>query len=357
MRFRRIAISFITVSLLLLLTLYDSSQTASTQKMVEAFHSTSETMLIPSGQLIGVKLNTKGIFVVGFSDIETVHFIKQSPALKNGLQIGDCIQDVDGTKLESSMQLAEIIRNSKGHKLCFSIRRKSKIMSIQVKPMMSAFDNAYKTGMWVRDSTQGVGTLTFIEPKTFRYGALGHSINDLDTGMLLPALNGQIYEAKVVSISGGEKGRPGELTGRFSHNTQLGDLSTNTMEGIFGTIDKRQEKVYSYREPIPIAMQSEVKLGPAKIIASIDKKPPRCYDIVIEKLTKQSVPDSKGIVVRITDKELLQKTGGIVQGMSGCPILQNNRLVGAITHVLVNKPELGYGIYIEWMLKQIDKMK
>lgn len=342
---------------ILVIVLNSVNSEVSSKSIVEVFNTAPTRLLIPSGQLIGVKLNVEGIFVVGFSDIDNSKFSRQSPALLNGLQMGDCICDVNGKKLNSSKQLAFYIKNSKGNKLFFTIKRKSKTFTTSIRPVMSSMDKVYKIGIWVRDSTAGVGTLTFLDPLTYKFGALGHPVNDIDTGMLLPIKDGKIYNAKVVSVESGEKGKPGEIKGTFSDKDVLGELHQNTIEGIYGNIDINRELVYSNTGAIPIANQNEVKLGPAKILASVDKISPKYYDVYIEKLTKQDKPNSKGIVIKITDKELLSKTGGIVQGMSGCPIIQNGKLVGAVTHVLVNRPDLGYGIYIEWMLKQLENTK
>lgn len=326
------------------------------KNVIETFKTTPVRMLIPSGQLIGVKLNVEGIFVVGFSDIENSKLTRQSPALMNGIQMGDCIFDVNGRKLISSKQLAFYVKNSKGSKLVFKIKRKSKIITTSVRPLMSGIDKSYKIGLWVRDSTAGVGTMTFYDPETMQYGALGHAINDIDTGLLLPIKDGHIYNANILSIESGERGKPGELKGTFSENNVMGILTSNTMEGIYGRIDKSKGKLYNYKNAIPVASQEEIVVGPAKIMASLDGET-KLYDIKIEKLTKQNKPDSKGIVLKIIDRELLKKTGGIVQGMSGSPIIQNGKLVGAVTHVIVNRPDMGYGIYIEWMIKQLNTVK
>lgn len=311
-----------------------------------------EIKLIPGGQPIGVKLNVDGVFVVGFSDVETNSIRKQSPAAINGIEIGDSILEVDGQKLNSSKQLAYIVNNCEGKKLIFKIKRKNKPMTISFKPIQGKYSNEYKIGLWVRDSTAGVGTLTFYDPVTSQFGALGHPINDIDTGTLLPVRDGKIYKAKILSVEYGERGKPGELRGMFSEEDEIGILKKNTTEGIYGKINYNQLN-YKYNTPIPIARQNEIKEGPAKILSSVNGSTVKEYSINIEKLSSQTEPSSKSMVIRITDQELLSKTGGIVQGMSGSPIIQNGKLIGAVTHVFVNKPEMGYGIYIEWMLKEI----
>lgn len=320
---------------------------------IAAANIVSDVRVIPGGQPIGVKLYVDGVFVVGFSDIETKKRKRQSPAVINGIEIGDSILEANNEKLVSSRQLSNIVNSSKGDTLNFKIKRKNKILSINVKPIQGKYDNEYKIGLWVRDSTAGVGTMTFYDPRTKQFGALGHPINDVETGTLLPIKDGNIYNAKILSVEYGERGKPGELKGIFSEEDEIGKLSKNTTDGIYGKLKNNYNPESSYGKLMPVAKQNEIKEGPAKILTSIGGSVVKEYDIKIEKLTYQNKPNPKSMILKITDKELLSKTGGIVQGMSGSPIIQNGKLVGAITHVFVNKPEMGYGIYIEWMLKQI----
>lgn len=309
-----------------------------------------EFKVVPGGQPIGVKINMDGILVVGFSDIDTEKGWRQSPALTSGVSIGDRIVEVNGIKVNSCSELSNIINNNKDEVLKLKLINDNETRIVQVKPVETKNKGEYKIGLWVRDSTAGVGTLTFYYDKSNIFGALGHPISDIDTGIILPIRNGKIYNAKIISIEQGVRGRPGELRGTFSIEDDIGNIEMNTPCGIFGkTTNSINKKIYN--EPIPIAMQSEIKEGPAKILTSIEGNEVKEYEIYIEKLTQQSKPNSKSMIIRITDKELLSKTGGIVQGMSGSPIIQDGKLVGAVTHVFVNKPDMGYGIYIEWMLK------
>lgn len=309
-----------------------------------------EFKVVPGGQPIGVKINMDGILVVGFSDIDTEKGWRQSPALTSGVSIGDRIVEVNGIKVNSCSELSNIINNNKDEVLKLKLINDNETRIVQVKPVETKNKGEYKIGLWVRDSTAGVGTLTFYYDKSNIFGALGHPISDIDTGIILPIRNGKIYNAKIISIEQGVRGRPGELRGTFSIEDDIGNIEKNTPCGIFGkTTNSINKKIYN--EPIPIAMQSEIKEGPAKILTSIEGNEVKEYEIYIEKLTQQSKPNSKSMIIRITDKELLSKTGGIVQGMSGSPIIQDGKLVGAVTHVFVNKPDMGYGIYIEWMLK------
>ena len=312
--------------------------------------------VIPGGQPIGVKLHTDGPLVVGFADIDTVSGRQQSPAAVAGIEVGDSIMEIEGIRIDNNSSITKVV-NSLGDKtLNIKVKRNGQEKMIQVKASSTNGNGEYKLGIWVRDSTAGIGTLTFYDSTINKFGALGHPINDVDTGSLLSIKDGAIYNAKIVSVQAGEKGKPGELRGIFSESEEIGKLGKNTMTGIYGDVSGECTKGL-YNEPIPVAMQSEIKEGPAKILSSINGSEVKAYDIVIEKLTHQTKASSKSMVIRITDPELLEKTGGIVQGMSGSPIIQDGKLVGAVTHVFVNKPDTGYGIYIEWMLSEVGYVK
>ncbi len=314
-----------------------------------------ELKVVPGGQPIGVKLYTEGVLVVGFADVDTASGKKQSPAAISGVEMGDSIIEINGTKVNSNSHVAEIINKNGSAGLNLRISRKGQFKYINVKPIAGKARDEYKIGLWIRDFTAGVGTLTFYDPVSKKFGALGHPINDVDTGSLLSVRDGKIYNAKIVSIEQGVKGKPGELRGIFSEDDEAGYLKKNTGSGIYGettNLNGLANKEYNHT-PISIARQNEIKEGPAKILTTLDDGNVKAYDIYIEKLTKQSKPNPKSMIIRITDKELLSKTGGIVQGMSGSPIIQEGKLVGAVTHVFVNRPDMGYGIYIEWMLEEI----
>lgn len=314
-----------------------------------------EIKVIPGGQPIGVKLYTEGVLVVGFADVDTSSGKKQSPAAISGVEMGDSIIEINGIKIKNNSHVSEIINKNGSGILNVKLNRKGDIRSVSIKPTEAKDKDEYKIGLWIRDFTAGVGTLTFYDPSTGRFGALGHPINDVDTGSLLSVRDGKIYNARIISIEQGVKGKPGELRGIFSEDDEAGFLKKNTSSGIYGettNLNGIASREYNHKL-IPIARQNEIKEGPAKILTSIDDGNVRAYDIYIEKLTQQSKANSKSMIIRITDKELLEKTGGIVQGMSGSPIIQDGKLIGAVTHVFVNRPDMGYGIYIEWMLQEI----
>lgn len=314
----------------------------------------SEIMVYPGGQPIGVKLNTKGVLVVALSDVETESGKTNSPAAASGIQIGDSILKVGNIMINSSESLVKEINLLQGKEITVTIDRKGEEFIKKISPIKNADDNSYKIGLWVRDSTAGVGTLTFYDANSGKFAALGHPITDIDTGTILNINSGEIVSSSIVSIRRGTRGNPGELKGIFvNEESNVGNIFKNTECGIFGKANCSLIN-NKYSKPLKIALRAEIKEGPAKVLTTVDGNEPKLYDIQIEKLLSQDVPGPKSMIIKITDPILLEKTGGIVQGMSGSPIIQDNKIVGAVTHVLINKPELGYAIYIEWMLKDAD---
>ncbi|NMM61363.1 SpoIVB peptidase [Clostridium sp. P21] len=322
-------------------------------KLVSLKSVSNSIVLYPGGQPIGVKLNTKGVLVVALSDIKTGRDKITSPAALAGIQIGDNITKINNVVIKDSEDVQKQIYNSNGNELKIVIERKGEELEKTVKPVKNPEDNNFKIGLWVRDCTAGVGTLTFYDEKTGMFAALGHPITDIDTGTILNIGSGEIVPSSIVSVKRGLKGNPGELKGIFvNEETILGKIYKNTRCGIFG---KASSKLINKEiKPMKIALRNEIKEGPAKILTTIDGEKPKFYDIQIEKLLSQDSPGPKSMVIKITDPILLEKTGGIVQGMSGSPIIQDNKIIGAVTHVLINKPDTGYGIYIEWMLKDAN---
>lgn len=309
-----------------------------------------EIMLYPGGQPIGVRLNTKGVLVVALTDLEIGNKKVTSPGSLGGIEIGDSILSINGEHIISSEQVLTIINTAGGNAVKVEIERKGEKITKEVKPV-KCDEGFYKLGLWVRDSTAGVGTLTFYEEKSGTFAALGHPITDMDTGTILSINSGEILSSSINSVIKGTRGNPGELKGIFiNESSSLGTINKNTQCGIIGKTDKKL--VNKLSKPMAAARRSEIKEGPAKILTTVDGEEPKLYDIRVQKLLDQDTPDSKSMVISITDPELLNKTGGIVQGMSGSPIIQEGKIIGAVTHVLINKPEVGYGIYIEWMLKE-----
>lgn len=308
------------------------------------------------GTPVGVKISTNGVLVVGYSDITEGDKGIESPGKQSGIQLGDVLLEVDSQKIESSKDLSKKINKLKKDKVEILINRNG----TEIKRVVNLFkseNSIYKLGLWVRDSTAGVGTLTFYHKNSNTYGALGHPIADNETEKILSVKNGELIESSIISVKKGQRGTPGELKGVFVNtDTPFGDVISNTQCGIFGNIIDNSN-VISLNNLYKVGYKDEVKLGKAQIISTIDEEGPKFYDIEIIKVINQTSPSSKSMVIKVTDPDLLEKTGGIVQGMSGSPIIQNNKIIGAITHVLVNKPDTGYGIYIEWMLQDANIIK
>lgn len=303
-----------------------------------------DAMLIPCGTPFGIKLFTNGVVIVGVADIQTEEG-NVNPAAVSGLKVGDVITAVDGRKVTANSEMAEVVEESGGKKLELTVRRDNTMFTAALQPVKSETDQSYKAGLWVRDSTAGIGTLTFYNPATKSYGGLGHGVCDTDTNEMMPLLNGEIVPVTINGIMKGEKGAPGELKGYFSTDTAMGSLQANMVSGVYGTLYSAPKG-----KALKVGMKQEVKPGAAKILTTIDDKGPQYYDIEIEKIDYRENISSKNLVLHITDAKLLHATGGIVQGMSGSPILQNGKLVGAVTHVFVNDPTRGYGVFAENML-------
>lgn len=305
--------------------------------------------LIPSGIPIGIYVKTQGVLVVGVGEFKNESGETISPA-KYILQPGDYILDVNGEKIENKKQFVSMVENSEGKELIMTLLRSGETTEVKIQPQGNQ-SNEWKLGIWVRDNAQGIGTLTYVDADD-TFGALGHGINDVDTSTLMLLGEGTLYKTEIIGITRGENGSPGELTGYIEYNKDniIGEIVENTEEGIFGVCKDEIVQNTAY-EPIPIALKQEVETGPAEIICSVTGEP-RTYSIEIMELHMENDNVNRGMVLKITDEELLALTGGIIQGMSGSPIIQNGKFVGAVTHVLVNDATSGYGIFIENMLMQ-----
>ena len=311
-----------------------------------------EVMVIPGGQSIGVTLYTKGALVVGITGIDMENGTSANPAREAGMLPGDVIVSINGETVQNADHVSKIVDQSEGT-LNVKVDRDGRELDLKVTPVSDYKTGKLRLGVWVRDSTAGVGTLTFIDPNTKWFGGLGHAICDLDTGSVLSVKEGEIYYSEVIQINKGENGVPGEIKGYFSSASgNMGLILKNTDYGIYGTVYDSVE-LSELSKPIPVARPDEVMLGPAKILSTIDHEGVKEFDCEIIKINDQTAPEQKSLVIRVTDEELLEKTGGIVQGMSGSPIIQNGRLVGAVTHVFVNNPTKGYGLFADWMLEQM----
>lgn len=305
--------------------------------------------LIPSGIPIGIYVKTSGVLVVGIGEFENGQGETISPA-KYILQTGDYILEVNGEKVENKKQFVQMIADSGGEEMIMTLRRGEEITEVRIKPEGNPGGD-WKLGIWIRDNAQGIGTLTYVDVDD-TFGALGHGINDVDTSTLMQLDEGALYKTEIIGITRGQDGSPGELTGYIEYENEnvIGEITENTAEGIFGVCKDEIVRQTPF-SPLPIALKQEVVTGPAQIICSVTGEP-KYYDIEIEELHMEEGNVNRGLVIKITDEELLSLTGGIIQGMSGSPIIQNGKLIGAVTHVLVQDSASGYGIFIENMLVQ-----
>ncbi len=316
--------------------------------------------VVPSGEAIGVKIESKGVLIVGLSSITDTKGRKCSPAADAGFEVGDKIMDIDGRRVEKEKDVVDYLNNrqNKNEKIKVMVDREGTRHELTVKPVKcekeaGEEDSKYRIGLWVRDNIAGVGTMTFYDPESRVFGALGHGITDIDSGVLVDINSGSIMKSKIASIQKAKKTVPGELVGIFyDNNDSYGVIEKNTSFGIYGKLNRKQSSNRS--KAISVGLNSQIKEGPAKILTTIEGNKVEEFDIEIQKVVRQSNSESKSMIIKITDKELIEKTGGIVQGMSGSPIIQDGKLIGSVTHVLINDPTRGFGISIEWMLKEAD---
>lgn len=313
-----------------------------------------EVKVIPGGQAIGVMVNSEGVMVVGRSSIIDEQGKRHNPAAEAGVDLGDVLIKINGVKVETEVQVRDQINNlgKSGQPLVLILKNKSTQEPYQatITPIFCNETKRYRVGLFVRDSTAGVGTMTFYHPETRSYGALGHIVTDVDTCQPINVNGGKVVGANIEGIKIGRKGQPGEKLGIFSAEEGIsGNIIKNTNCGIFGILDQGPKNNYS-KIAIPVAMAAEVKQGPAEIYTVLNDNKIEKFSIEVQQVIPNGKAEGKGMVIQITDPRLLAKTGGIIQGMSGSPIVQDNKLIGAVTHVFVNDPARGYGVLAEWML-------
>lgn len=303
--------------------------------------------LRPAGIPIGIYVKTRGVLIVGIGEFEGEEGQTYSPG-KYVFQTGDYILEINDQEINAKRELVDLVNHSEGQEMVFMIQRGDSVINVKAKPEQNK-NGEYKMGIWVRDNAQGVGTMTYIDENGC-FGALGHGINDIDTSTLMTLSKGTLYHTEIIGITRGSIGSPGELTGfiEYDDNNIMGDITDNTAKGIFGICTPETEASATY-DFLPIGLKQEIKKGKAQIICSLGDEA-QIYDIEIIDINLENDNINRGIVLKITDPDLLAVTGGIVQGMSGSPIIQSGKLVGAVTHVLVQDPAKGYGIFIEEML-------
>ncbi|MCI8497387.1 MAG: SpoIVB peptidase [Clostridiales bacterium] len=305
-----------------------------------------ETEVVPCGSPFGIKMFTDGVVVVGMSSVDTAKGAV-NPADQAGIKVGDVISSINGATVNTNEEVAAEVERSNGETMDFVVRRGNLTFHVEVTPAKSVSEGRYKLGAWVRDSSAGIGTMTFYDPESGIFGGLGHAVCDIDTGEILPLQSGEVVPVDISGVVRGEVGEPGELRGSFAKGATLGILTQNGETGVYGQLRSFPES----GEAVKVAMKQEIHTGDAQIITTIDGEGYQYYDVQIEKVHFNDGSPTRNLIVKITDETLLSKTGGIVQGMSGSPIIQDGKLIGAVTHVFVNDPTRGYGIFAENMLK------
>lgn len=307
--------------------------------------------LIPAGIPIGIYVKTDGLLIISQGDFEGADHSRKEPA-RHLLAAGDYILKADGQEIRSKSQFLEQVADTYGNEMVLTIRRGGEVFDVRVKPEQNA-EGEYKLGIWVRDNAQGVGTMTYLE-EDGTFGALGHGINDTDTTLLMNVQSGSLYRTEIIAVKKGEGGSPGELTGIIDYNPEnrIGTIEVNSAGGIFGRLDEDAARLLN-GQAVPIGLKQDVRTGAAQILCCVNQDlTPQLYDVNIRAVHLDHDNVNRGLELAVTDPRLLERTGGIVQGMSGSPILQDGKLIGAVTHVLVNDPKRGYGIFIENMLEQ-----
>lgn len=314
------------------------------------------TKVIPLGNAIGLKLYTRGVLVVGMSEIKGQDNIKHKPYENSGIQEGDLIVAVNNNEITCTDDLVQNVNKYNGNELIISYVRDETTLATSITPVKTSEDE-YKLGLWVRDTAAGVGTATFYEPTTGIFTALGHGITDIDTGDIVTIANGELTTSSIISIKKGQKGTPGEIRGTIEAGSKIGEVYKNGNFGISGMVTNKENLNIVASEEMEVALRSEIKEGKAFIICELENGKKEKYEIEIEKIYISNNYDNKSMLIKVTDKSLLERTGGIIQGMSGSPIIQNGKFVGAVTHVLVNDPTQGYAVFADMMIKQMREVE
>ncbi len=300
------------------------------------------------GRCVGLRLYTKGVLVIGMSEVDSINGEKVEPYKNTGIQIGDLIQEMNGIKINNANDVSQIVNRSEGEKISIKYLRENNEIYTTITPVKTK-DNNYLLGLWIRDAASGIGTLTFYDDENNRFAALGHGINDMDTGKLLNIANGELVTCKIVSIVKAREGKVGEIRGTIDEGHKIGDVEKNSDIGVYGNVIEKNFIDTIKIKQVDVASRNEVNVGKAEIYCELEENKVEKYEIEIKKLFKGNYKDNKSMLIKITDKRLLEKTGGIIPGMSGTPIIQNGKFVGAITNVLLNNPKQGYAIFADMM--------
>ena len=308
-----------------------------------------KTKVIPLGNTIGLKLYSNGVLVIGMTEIEGC-----KPYENSGIQEGDLITYIDNKQITSTDELIECVNNSNGKIINITYVREGKEYVTSIEPMITD-ENEYKLGLWVRDGAVGIGTATYYEPSTGNFAALGHGIIDSDTEELISIESGEVVTTNVINIEKGVEGNPGQIKGTVVNGQTIGEIYSNTEFGIYGKITSKNKLNIIEENSLDVATRDEIEVGPAKIILTLEDGIRKEYDIEITKIYKNNNSDNKSMLIKVTDEELINLTGGIIQGMSGAPIVQNGKFCGAVTHVFINNPTEGYAVFGDLMLKTSTK--
>jgi stage IV sporulation protein B len=307
--------------------------------------------VIPVGSIAGVKLYTNGVLVVGMSEVEGENNNKYKPYENSGIEEGDTIITINDEEISSTDDLINIVENSQGQELKIKYFQDGNEKETTITPVKMQ-NGTYKLGLWVRDSAAGIGTVTFYNPDTNTFGALGHGLTDIDTNELLEISSGKFVTTQIISIVKGQKNSPGKIQGTIKNQTTLGEITKNTKFGIYGTVTDLSSINIDTSNLMQVASRSEITTGNATILCDLDGTGCKEYEIEISKIFINNNDNNKSMLIKITDEDLLSKTGGIIQGMSGSPIIQNGKFIGAVTHVLVNDPTTGYAIFGDIMITE-----
>lgn len=316
----------------------------------------NELEIVPVGKVVGLKLYTDGVLVVGMSEVENIDNKLVKPYDKTDIKEGDMIFEINGNKIKNIQNLKEVVNKTSGENVEIKLLRKGETIVVSnIKPA-EVNDNEYKLGLWVKDAATGVGTMTFYEPNSKKFALLGHGITDADTNSLIYIDSGELVTSKVVSIKKGSGGDPGEIRGTIIKQKNIGEVLKNTNFGVYGILNDLTSLNIDVSKKYKVALRDEIKEGKASIICSTDNTNNVSeYEIEIEKIYNENDYNNKSMLIRITDDKLIEKTGGIIRGLSGAPIIQDNKFIGAVTNVLVSNPKIGYGIFADLMIKEMNK--
>lgn len=312
----------------------------------------SNRKVIPLGDLAGLKLYTEGILVVGLDQIEGEDGKIYKPYEELGIEQGDSIIKINNDEVDTTEELLECVSKSKGKTINITYLKDRKTIESSVTPVKTG-DNTYKLGLWVRDAAAGVGTLSFYDPSTNSIASLGHGIQDVDTGEMVDISSGEFVTSEIVNIQKGEEDNPGRIEGSIEESSTIGGIYSNTRFGVYGYITNKEILNLDESQAMDVALRNEIEEGDATIICTLEDGVKEEYSIKIQKIFRNNNEDNKSMIIKVTDERLLEKTGGIIQGMSGSPIIQNGKFVGVLTHVLVSDPTTGYGVFADLMVNEL----